>query len=49
MGKHYGPYFDVLFVVYCWGTVVIYEKIILSFLPTILWNFGMDKDYANSQ
>ncbi len=42
-------FLDIIFIVYCWGSVVIYEKIIMTFSPAIYETFGMSEELANSE
>ena len=48
LGKKAGFILHIVFIILCFGFVVLYLIVTSKFMPKILTGFGMDKETANS-
>eukprot|EP01016_Furgasonia_blochmanni_P013536 TRINITY_DN1692_c0_g1_i12.p1 TRINITY_DN1692_c0_g1~~TRINITY_DN1692_c0_g1_i12.p1 ORF type:complete len:407 (+),score=104.98 TRINITY_DN1692_c0_g1_i12:562-1782(+) len=47
IGKGWAKFFEIVIIIYSFGSIVCYQITISTFFPTILVNFGVDPEFAN--
>ena len=49
LGKKAGVFLHIIFIITTYGITIIYIITFSVFTPSILWQFGMDEEKANSE